>query len=461
MKILWLFASLALPAPVAAGIVNHALGPKASDAIQYVSTNGNDSYDGLTWGTAKATIPAAYDALPSCKSDDWPHCGVIHVAAGVYTVTSPIDIASPYVSIEGVSPWATQIHYTGATGCAIVWKEQDYYGANMHPVNLADISIDGTNAGAGTCGLNTIDVGSFRANRVAIKNFPRPGSSGLLETFSTGFSERWNVSMSFANDATAWEIEGGAGQSGYPYSNSSVGYGNYHMWINTTARGQVGVHFDNHVEMLFSDIQLIENMVPWTTAVELTNGSHISSCLINWHFEGGTTGISENSTSYIKAVGTFQESAPMTDSIPAQSDNYIMGYQLHLSGGSPSPVMGDPWACGTSTARNYICGSHGNSPLAVGYSGTTVWELDNTGNIRLPQDNNAFLISAGTIRFTRGTGSHTFAHAYGTAPVCTATDTTHPAAAIQVTASTTAVTVTLPGGTSVDAVAWICTPSAN
>ena len=42
---------------------NAAMKPGASDAIQYVSPNGNDSNDGLSIGTAKLTIMAGYDAL--------------------------------------------------------------------------------------------------------------------------------------------------------------------------------------------------------------------------------------------------------------------------------------------------------------------------------------------------------------------------------------------------------------
>jgi len=36
-----------------------------SEAIQYVSPHGQDSNDGLSWGAAKLTLVAAYDALPS------------------------------------------------------------------------------------------------------------------------------------------------------------------------------------------------------------------------------------------------------------------------------------------------------------------------------------------------------------------------------------------------------------
>jgi len=42
---------------------NAAMKPGASDAVQYVSPNGNDSNDGLSMGTAKLTIMGAYDTL--------------------------------------------------------------------------------------------------------------------------------------------------------------------------------------------------------------------------------------------------------------------------------------------------------------------------------------------------------------------------------------------------------------
>jgi len=40
-----------------------AVEPASTDAIQYVSQRGNDTDDGLSWGTAKLTIAAALEAL--------------------------------------------------------------------------------------------------------------------------------------------------------------------------------------------------------------------------------------------------------------------------------------------------------------------------------------------------------------------------------------------------------------
>src|SRR5205807_2447559 len=51
--------------------------PAVSDAIVYVSPNGSDSNDGRSWGSAKATILAAYEGLPASG-------GTIYIAGGSY-----------------------------------------------------------------------------------------------------------------------------------------------------------------------------------------------------------------------------------------------------------------------------------------------------------------------------------------------------------------------------------------
>jgi hypothetical protein len=48
------------------GVVNNAAGkPGTTASIRYASALGNDANDGLSWGTAKLTILAAFDALPA------------------------------------------------------------------------------------------------------------------------------------------------------------------------------------------------------------------------------------------------------------------------------------------------------------------------------------------------------------------------------------------------------------
>jgi hypothetical protein len=57
------------------GVATKAL---PNDAVQYVSPNGNDANDGLSWGTAKQTVTGAWNALLANTNPG----GTIYVAAG-------------------------------------------------------------------------------------------------------------------------------------------------------------------------------------------------------------------------------------------------------------------------------------------------------------------------------------------------------------------------------------------
>jgi hypothetical protein len=54
--------------------------PKAGDAVMYVSPNGSDSNDGLSWGTAKQTLYAAVSALETTVMNGGWNGGTLYVA---------------------------------------------------------------------------------------------------------------------------------------------------------------------------------------------------------------------------------------------------------------------------------------------------------------------------------------------------------------------------------------------
>src|SRR5208337_2636668 len=92
------------------GTPNPAMKPIAADSVQYVSINtGNDSNDGLSWGTAKLTIAAAITALNAPITGG----GTVNIAAGAYAggVTVPSG-----VRIFGSGMQATEI--TAPNGAA-------------------------------------------------------------------------------------------------------------------------------------------------------------------------------------------------------------------------------------------------------------------------------------------------------------------------------------------------------
>ena len=72
----------------------------AADAV-YVSPDGDDAHDGLSWATAKATIQAGVDAQNTTD-------GVIYVSSGTYALTNEIVVAKQ-VTIQSVSGPETTI----------------------------------------------------------------------------------------------------------------------------------------------------------------------------------------------------------------------------------------------------------------------------------------------------------------------------------------------------------------
>ena len=83
---------------------NVVIKPFALDDIQYVSTSGNDTNDGLSWGTARATIAAAITTLGSN--------GIIYVSpsyAGANPASLPSGITIIDSRIGGTFPTGTDL----------------------------------------------------------------------------------------------------------------------------------------------------------------------------------------------------------------------------------------------------------------------------------------------------------------------------------------------------------------
>jgi hypothetical protein len=89
--------------------------------VQYVkASGGNDSNNGRSWDTAKATIQAAVDALPN-NSPTGIWGGTIYLGAGWYN-SEPVEITKPGVFIVGASEMATKISVAAGHGYAFHWN---------------------------------------------------------------------------------------------------------------------------------------------------------------------------------------------------------------------------------------------------------------------------------------------------------------------------------------------------
>lgn len=304
-----------------------------ANAIQYVSAHGRNTNDGLTWQTAKATIPAAYAALPPCSvtGKSWNHCGDIEVGAGQFVISSPIGISSPFISIRGRGATITTLKYTGRQGCAISWTADPLNAGSgdTYAGGLFDLTIEASGAPAGNypwavgsvntssphlsaslngaCGLETRDIEGFQMRGVEIENFTT--GACWWDHAQRYFNERYRVSAELDGCAVGWLIQ--ADTTSIYYPTSTFGYGDFDLWINPTAPGQIGV-LQSAGLLTYSTVHLIENMVGNTTAFALVNSAQWWSNLINFHFEGSGAkdGFSLGSNTIFRGVGPVNSGLP-------------------------------------------------------------------------------------------------------------------------------------------------------
>ncbi len=404
------------------------------DAIQYVSPNGNDSNDGLSWGTAKATITAAYTALPPCGygSRTWSNCGTIYLAAGAWSVSSEISISSPFVQIRGRGEQATRILWTGTSGAAFYFTASPFNGGNLsnsaenNPgCNLCDLSIDGSGAGAGTYGIETYNIEGFHARGVGIQNFAGAGDACYYATASgTNVpNERYDVTIEMENCTVGWEAV-----SPSPYG-GTFGYGWHNFWINPLS-GQTAVVL-NGANVSEDTMHIIINGSSGSTGFSLLNSASMTQDTGMIHMEGVSTGFSTASGTYIAFVGNIDEgfSAP-TDSISGCLE------ALNWSTSSSIQFMKEGTACAVNS--NLVVWGNPSSSLSG--------------------------LSAGSCTLSSGTCSHTFTQPYPASPVPPPVCEIGPSATgntYKYSASNTSITISSSSAADSSVVSFLCSLANN
>ncbi len=166
---------------------------------------------------------------------------------------------------------------------------------------------------------------------------------------------------------------------------------------------------------------------PFTGAVAANGGKMTFFAPVLYHVAAGT--ITDSEASYIAMT--------------------LASYPDSLNPPVEATLRGHPFAFGGSGDNYFATLDH------TTLTANRTYDFPNaTGTIAL---SGAGGVSAGTITLSGGSGLHTFATSYSATPVCTGSDTTS-AAAVKVTSSTTAVTVS---GTGNDVIAWVCAPATN
>lgn len=94
--------------------------PGSSAGVAYVDPAGNDSNDGLSWGTAKATIAAAITGFGAVR-------GKVRLSSGTHSIGTAVSVPN-YITVEG-SGRGTLLRCTG-----------NNYAFNFNPANHVKVS---------------------------------------------------------------------------------------------------------------------------------------------------------------------------------------------------------------------------------------------------------------------------------------------------------------------------------
>ncbi len=184
-------------ANLAAG--NVANKPSSADAIRYVSATGNDSNDGLSMGTAKATLSGAVSTLPNCTpiagaygagtpdSTFTAPCGVINLAANPngYSLSSTLTLNGKLIKIVGLGTLPVGINCT--SNPCIFYNNVSPYTAGpdeLYPTDggLYNLTLNG-NGSASQLGLSVTEANGLHLQNVRFTNFN--GTSAIGAQFRT------------------------------------------------------------------------------------------------------------------------------------------------------------------------------------------------------------------------------------------------------------------------------------
>lgn len=439
-----------------------------SVAIQYVSANGSDSNNGLTWGTAKATISAAVTALPATG-------GRIEVAPNyATTITSTLDVGSPMRAIDLSLAAGDSItcSITNGTYCIEVFNGSVLHGPGVGTEGVTAtiaLSPKANVAGVITTGAQNGRQEFFSISGIAVRGDPSASVVEAMIDLSNFFVP------SYLRDVVI-----------YNYANT-IG-----LWIHSTSTtGPNVVYVDN----VWSDAGNRVGATPCVVSAPAGRGYTVQ----NVNFYGGACEhagdgyreleLNGNGTSKLYNVsffGTQFEANPANTAVPIlikdarevsfygtmTKDLSAAPYAFQISQSVPNNTDGillsnvraenGTRGCIDDTVTREIFSCNGAGANYFYSVGGTLQNSSPTfdSGIRVRSlylASGTPYISAGTITLSGGSGSHKFTTSYPTAPTCTATDSTadNP---VRVTATTTAVSVTGTGG---DVISWICTPRAN
>lgn len=424
---------------------NVAIKAASADAIQYVSASGSDSNDGLSWGTAKASISSAIAALPTTTvgSSETPY-GIVQIGAGSFPISSTISYSSQRLVIRGLGENITYLSCTVSGGDCI----NDTLHGNSEYRDVSGGLYDLTlllNGQTNQVGVHTVNFAdNFHMEHVAIAEQNTSsdgiGSIGWLAE-NDGYASSTQTERSVLDDVWFGWVDTGIKMEDTASSGTHDSFAHSH-WSNVRwnlNNGQVAIEMDD-------DANIDDSMVTGTVN---PNGT-AAMVLFKQTGTGDTNPVTANI--FVDGSGAGVTAISNVAGTTLIVNGSIGEYGSNACGGTCeiSSQFGFSWNAEV-TAQTLL---YARSQLIVG-GGGAVTSSGAGGTMAVVGPNG---ISAGTVTLSSGAASHTFASAYSTAPVCSATDTTAANAVWVTSVTTTGFTI---NGTSTDTVSWICTPASN
>ncbi len=160
--------------------------------IQYVATDGNDANDGLTWGTARATVKAGCTAVTAATG------GIVNVGVGIFEEEGNIPW-NRGVRIEGTAVNGTDIRLAAGVDADLFVSEPRLAATEfLHWSHIRNMRIRG---GPDSTGKDLIRFNSRVGENCKIENIimhPTGGGNGI-HTTQGGQPIFWNDIASFAS----------------------------------------------------------------------------------------------------------------------------------------------------------------------------------------------------------------------------------------------------------------------
>lgn len=213
---------------------------------QYVrASGGSDSNDGASPSTAKATIQAAHNALPT-------NGGTIWLSEGTHLITSQIEISKRGVALIGTGRTASRLKCGTANIHMVHWTGADGFCSNFVVTDGSDGSFGQPLVARGLSGIWLDNAQEMVMLSVRFDNFGMGAATGLsfdagpaalrIET-QTGFGD-WMGFFQLIFRSCYRSISGTSGNNGRFVDCAMYGSGEERVYIEKrTATGGAGATF--------------------------------------------------------------------------------------------------------------------------------------------------------------------------------------------------------------------------